>query len=71
MKKTTIMENVKIKLKKYENTNKLDKAVYINFEEYPGSSIAFIDEINQGLYGSNLKASLYGEQIRVILKKNS
>jgi len=67
MKKTTIMENVKIKLKKYENTNKLDKAVYIDFEEYPGSSIAFIDEINRGLYGSNLKASLCGEQIKVVL----
>lgn len=71
MKKTTIMENVKVKLKKYENTNKLDKAVYIDFEDYPGSSTSFINEINQGLYGSNLKASLCGEQIKVVLNTNN
>jgi hypothetical protein len=62
MKKATIMENVKTKL----NANKR-RAVYINFEEYSGSSTAFINEINQGLYGSNLRASLCVEQIKVVL----
>lgn len=65
MNKTTIIENVKIRLKKLENTNRLDKAVYIGFEEYSGSSTSFIKEINQGLFGSNLKASLYGDKIKV------
>lgn len=66
MNKTTIMENVKIRLKKLESTSKLDKAVYIGFEEFSGSSISFIKEINQGIYGSNLKASLYGNKIKVV-----
>lgn len=65
MNKTTIIENVKTRLKKLENTNRLDKAVYIGFEEYSGSSTSFIKEINQGLFGSNLKASLYGDKIKV------